>query len=146
MECNCESTVSHKQHLEPSSSLSVWSWRGLNGVNTPNRQLEGFNEQKGGLFWGVLWQQALAQSGAGNSMKVGTVGSGVFGKCAITYGSGVLRGTINFHFWENHSTLLGFVESVSVKNKKYLMSAECKCFHFQFSSELDTVTRTAILG
>lgn len=24
---------------------------GFNGVNTVNRQLEGFNEEKGGLFW-----------------------------------------------------------------------------------------------
>lgn len=35
---------------------------------------------------------------------------GVLGKCAIIYGSGGLRGTINFHFWESHSTLLDFVE------------------------------------
>lgn len=31
-------------------SLSV-ELEGFNGVNTVNRQLEGFNEEKGGLFW-----------------------------------------------------------------------------------------------
>lgn len=52
-----------------------------------------------------------AYSSAGNGRKVGVVSSGFLGKCAIIYGSGGLRGTINFHFWESHSTLLDFVEA-----------------------------------
>lgn len=38
----------------------------------------------------------------------GRWGLRVLGKCAIIYRPGGLRGTINFHFWESHSTLLDF--------------------------------------
>lgn len=30
---------------------------GFRGVNTVSRQLEGFNEEKGGVVFDVLWQQ-----------------------------------------------------------------------------------------
>lgn len=48
------------------------SWRAVRAVN---RQLEGFNEEKGGLF-GCILAAVLAHSGAGNGMKVGAVGLG----------------------------------------------------------------------
>lgn len=56
------------------SSPSV-ELEGFNGVNTVNRQLEGFNEEKGGLF-GCILAAGLAYSGTGNGMKVGAVGLG----------------------------------------------------------------------
>lgn len=48
---------------------------GFDRVNTVNRQLEGFNEEKGGLF-GCILAAVLAYSGTGNGMKVGAVGLG----------------------------------------------------------------------
>lgn len=49
---------------------------GFNGVNTVNRQLEGFNEEKGGLFGCILAGVLAYYSGTGNGMKVGAVSLG----------------------------------------------------------------------
>ena len=42
----------------------------FNGVNTVNRHLEGFIEEKGGLF-GCILAAVLAYTCTGNGMKVG---------------------------------------------------------------------------
>lgn len=58
----------------PFFPLSV-ELKGYNGVNTVNRQLEGFNEEKGGLF-GCILAAVLAYSGTGNGVTMGAVGLG----------------------------------------------------------------------
>lgn len=50
-------------------------------------------------------------------------------------------GTINFHFWESHSTLLDFVEPIRIQGKKEkkkganqkVFNKRKKCFHIQLS-------------
>lgn len=75
-------------------------------------------------------------------MKVGAaVGLGFFfGKCAIIYESGGLRGgTINFHFWESHLILLDFVEPIRETHtqkkgaNQKVFNKRKKCFHIQLS-------------
>lgn len=84
-------------------------------MNMASRQLEGFS----GRGWGgeARGQELLLLLRFGSGLGVqqhwccwegGGRRLGILGKCAIIYGSGRLRGTINFHFWESHSTLLEF--------------------------------------
>lgn len=48
-------------------------------------------------------------------------------------------GTINFHFWERHSTLLDFIEPIRVQVKlkktanQKVFNKRKKCFHIQLS-------------
>lgn len=93
--------------------------------------------RKGDCF-GCTLAAVLAYSVTGNGMKLGAVRLGFFGKCAIIYESGGLRGTIKFHFWESHSILLDFVEPIRAQGKKKkanqkVFNKRKKCFHIQLS-------------
>lgn len=101
------------QHIWTVSSLTteLESW---SGVNTANRDLESFSEEKGGLF-GCTLAAVLAYSGTGNGMKVGAVDLGFLVNVPLFTSRVGWEGTINFHFWESHLILLDFVEPIRVR-------------------------------
>lgn len=59
---------------------SIWTicveLEGFRGVNTVSRQLEGFNEEKGGGCFRCTLAAVWAYSSPGNGRKVGVVSSG----------------------------------------------------------------------